>query len=288
MRFAFIDSEKAHYPVGVLCRVMCVSRSGYYASCLRRDCNHSRHDRKLGVLVREAHAKSRGTYGSPRVHVALRRQGIHVGRKRVARVMRQHGLSGKRRRRWTRTTISNEGRAIGLNVLNRAFNPQAPNQSWVGDVTYLKTPHGWLYLAVIIDLYSRRVVGWALSAENDTALALAALDAALQHRKPEKGLLHHTDQGSPYASEAYQEALKEHGVQCSMSRRGNCYDNAVAESFFGTLKTEAGDEFLNYADAKSKLFDYIEVFYNRQRMHSTNGHRSPAEFESMEEVSKTA
>ena len=279
MKFAFIDAEKATTPVNVLCRVLGVSRSGFYASQKRPECKHAREDRRLRVLVREAHERSRRNYGSPRIKKALEKQGIPVSRKRVVRLMQLEGIQGKRRRRWTRTTDSQPGVVAAPNLLNREFSPTKPNVSWAGDVTFLRTPHGFVYLAVVIDLFSRFVVGWAVSAVNDRNLALAALNGALRRRCPGRGLLHHTDQGSPYTSEDYQRVLDDNGIVCSMSRRGNCYDNAAVESFFGTFKTELGEDFESAAHLKAQAFDYIEIFYNQQRMHSALGHESPADYE---------
>ena len=279
MKFGFIEAERASAPVGVLCRLLGVSRSGYYASLKRLESGHAREDRRLRVLCKEAHERSRRNYGSIRVHRALKNQGVFVSRKRVVRLMRMEGIAGKRRRRWTRTTESQPGVVAAPNILNRDFSPTSPNKSWAGDVTFLRTPAGFVYLAVIIDLYSRFVVGWAVSAVNDRNLALAALHAGLRRRGPPRGLLHHTDQGSPYASEDYQRALESNGIVCSMSRRGNCYDNAAVESFFGTFKTELSEDFESAADVKTKAFDYIEIFYNQQRMHSALGYESPADYE---------
>ena len=279
MKFAFIEASKATIPVELHCNVLGVSRSGFYAWLKRPESAHAKQDRRLRVLCREAHERSRRTYGSPRIHRSLKRQGVPVSRKRVVRLMKIEGIAGKRRRRWTRTTKSEASVVAAPNILNRNFSPNAPNKSWVGDVTFLRTPFGFVYLAVVLDLFSRFVVGWALSAVNDRNLALAALQAAVQRRCPAPGLLAHTDQGSPYTSEDYQRALSDSGIICSMSRRGNCYDNAVMESFFGTFKTELGEDFENAADAKAMAFDFIEIFYNQQRMHSTLGYVSPAEYE---------
>jgi transposase InsO family protein len=193
--------------------------------------------------------------------------------------MREQGLCGVSRRRRTRTTDARHGLPVAANLLDREFTAEAPNERWVGDVTYLRIPEGWLYLAVILDLYSRMVVGWALSRENDRKLVLRALDQAVRRRRPGHGLLHHSDRGSPYASEDYQEKLASWGIVCSMSRSGDCYDNAPMESWIGTYKTELGESFASEADAEVKTFDYIEVFYNHQRLHSTLGYRSPYEFE---------
>lgn len=288
MKFAFIKEEKAKVPVTVLCRVLRVSPSGYYASLKRPESNHAREDRRLRVLCREAHARSRGNYGSVRVHKALQKQDVKVSRKRVCRLMHLEGIAGKRRRRWTRTTESVVGAPTALNLLNRDFSPKQPNQCWAGDVTFLRTPYGFVYLAVIIDLFSRYVVGWSVSALNDANLVQAALRAALQRRCPPRGLLHHSDQGSTYTSENYQQLLDANGIVCSMSRRGNCYDNAVVESFFGTFKTELAEDFESAADVKRQAFDYIEVFYNQQRMHSALGDQSPAEYERAARMSRAA
>lgn len=279
MRFAFIDAEKTHWPVRALCRAMKVSPSGFYAWKLRPEAARTAADRRIGVLVQEAHRRSRETYGSPRVHAELRAQGVRVSRKRVARVMRELGLRGKSRRRFVRTTESTAGVAAAENLLNRDFRATKPNGRWVGDVTYLRTPHGFLFLAVILDLYSRMVVGWATSAVNDRRLALRALDQATRRRRPDIGRLHHTDQGSTYTSDDYQRALKNAGITCIMSRRGNCLDNAAMETWFATLKCELSEWFESASDAQRQLFDYIEVFCNQGRRHSALNYVTPAEFE---------
>ncbi len=229
--------------------------------------------------MHEAHQLGRKYYGSPRIHRALKRQKVRISRKRVVRLMQEEGLVGRARRRFRCTTDSNHNLPVATNLLGREFTAEAPNQRWVGDTTELLIPNGRLFLAVIIDLYSRFVVGWALSAVNDRHLTLKALDMALGRRCPGAGLLHHSDQGCTYASEDYQNVLEENGITCSMSRRGNCLDNAAMESWNSTLKSELGERFESPADAKTKLFDYIEVFYNRTRMHSSIGYLSPAEFE---------
>jgi transposase InsO family protein len=288
VRFAFVEAEKANYPVSVLCRALKVSRSGFYASVGRPESVHAREDRRLRVLCREVHEQSRRTYGSIRVHKTLRKQDVFVSRKRVCRLMKMEGLAGKRRRRWTRTTESAVGVPAAMNLLNREFCPEQPNQSWASDVTFLRTPQGFVYLAVVLDLFSRYVVGWAVSALNDTQLVKAALDEALQRRGPAPGLMHHSDQGSTYTSEAYQQVLADRGVVPSMSRRGNCYDNAVVESFFGTFKTELGEDFESAAEAKREAFSYIEIFYNQKRMHSSLGDMSPAEYEHAARMSRAA
>jgi transposase InsO family protein len=280
MKFAFIAAEKAVEGVARWCRALGVSRAGYYAWCRRPESKRAREDRRLAVVVREVHERSRRTYGSPRVHAELAARDEHVGRRRVIRLMQQEGLQARVRRRYRSTTMSEHDQPVAPNLLDRRFEAALPNQRWVGDTTELFVGDGGrLFLAAILDLHSRFVVGWALSAVNDRHLAVKALAAALRRRCPEAGLLHHSDQGSPYASEDYQKVLGAHGIKCSMSRRGNCYDNAAMESWFSTLKFELGERFESYAKAKEDLFDYIEVFYNQQRRHSSLDYVSPARYE---------
>lgn len=281
MRFAFI-AEEAELGIARLCRALDVSKAGFYAWKKRPPSAHDKRDELLRVQVREAHArgpKGRRKYGSPRVHRALKKQGIQVGRKRVIRLMQEEGLVGRPKRRFKHTTDSNHGQPVAQNLLARDFTAERPNQRWVGDTTELRTPEGKLYLAVILDLFSRFVVGWALSAMNDRHVTMKALDMALRRRCPEAELLHHSDQGSTYASEDYQDVLDARGMTCSMSRRGNCLDNAAMESWNSTLKMELGEDFASPAVAKAELFDFIEVFYNQTRLHSTLDYCSPAEFE---------
>ena len=267
-------------PIATLCRTLRVSRSGFYAWRERPESEHAQRDRHLGVLIRESFEASRKRYGSPRVWEDLCEQEIRVSRKRVVRLMQEQGLKARARKRFKSTTMSDHDQPVAANLLNREFTAAAPNQRWVGDTTeFVVGSSGKLYLAVILDLYARFVVGWAVSAVNDRHLAIRALDAALKRRCPESGLLHHSDQGSPYASEDYQAILEAQGITCSMSRRGNCYDNAVMESFFSTVKSELSDRFENFGAAKMELFDYLEVFYNQRRRHSTLGQVSPAAFE---------
>ena len=281
MRFELIDAEKAQYPVAVLCAALEVSRSGYYAWQGRAAPARAKADERLGVEIAAVHQRSRRTYGSPRVHAELRAKGLHVGKKRVARVMRENGLAAQRKRRFRRTTDSNHTSPIAPNVLARNFDQAAPNKAWVTDVTYIFTAEGWLYLAVMLDLFSRRVVGWATSDTNDRLLALDALYQAFRTRRPRAGLVHHSDRGSPYASEEYRDALRARGITASMSRTGDCWDNAVAESFFATLKGELVDHerYVTRAAAVASIGDYIERFYNTQRRHSHLGYVSPIEFE---------
>lgn len=286
MRYGFIEAEKACYPVRVLCRALQVSRAGFYAWRRRPESRRAREDRRLRLLVREAHERGRKTYGSPRVHRELLAQGIANSRKRVVRLMQEEGLVGRPRRRFKHTTDSHHDQPVAPNLLDRQFAAAAPNQRWVGDTTELLVgeARAKLYLAAILDLYSRFVVGWAVSAVNDRHLVIKALDMALRRRCPEEGLLHHSVRGSPYASEEYQKVLAANGITCSMSRRGNCIDNAAMESWFSTLKSELGEHFESYASAKEELFDYIEVFYNQQRRHSAIDYVSPAEYERNERM----
>jgi putative transposase len=256
-----------------------VSRPGYYAWRRRPESQRLREDRRLSVLVRATHAESRRHYGSPRVHAELASKGERVSRKRIARLMRQEGLQGRVRRRYKCTTMSEHDQPIAPNLLDRQFEASGPNQRWVGDTTEILVGSGRMYVAAILDLYSRLIVGWALSAVNDRHLALRALQQALERRCPEMGLLHHSDQGSTYASDDYRRALEVNGITCSMSRRGNCLDNAAMESWFSTLKSELGERFESAAAAKHELFDYIEVFYNQKRRHSALGYLCPAEYE---------
>ena len=282
MRFVFVRAEKANYPVTVLCSVLEVSRAGYYAFERRGPSRREKSDRELTDEIREVHRKSRRTYGSPRVHRELRDgRRRRVGRKRVARLMRGAGIVGRRRRKFCRTTESGHGLPVAENLLNRRFKMTQPNQGWVGDVTYIRTVTGWLYLAAILDLFSRRVVGYALSRRNDTQLALTALAAALRRRARWFALVHHTDQGSTYAGGDYQATLKAHGIVCSMSRRGDCWDNAVAEAFFSTLKSEVDldDPYLTPESAGARIADYIDNFYNPKRRHSTLDYLNPIEYE---------
>jgi putative transposase len=278
VRFAFIAAQKAdREPLARWCRAVGVSRSGYYAWHKRPESEHAREDRRLGVKVNESFEKSRKTYGSPRVHRELAAQGEHTSRKRVMRLMQQKGLVARMRRRFKNTTDSNHGQPVAPNLLDRRFEADIPNQRWVGDTTELRIgDSGKMFLAVVLDLFARFVVGWALSAVNDRHLTIKALQMALRRRCPDSQLLHHSDQGSTYASQDYQKELSAHGITCSMSRRGNCYDNAAMESWFSTFKSELGEHFESFADAKEKSFDYIEIFYNQQRIHSSIGYVSPA------------
>ena len=280
MRFRFIAAEKAHHPISLLCRCLRVTRAGFYAWQQRPESTHAHTDRRLRVLVRTSFEESRQRYGSPRIHRDLVDQDLRVSRKRVVRLMQEEGLRARARKRFKCTTMSDHDQPVAANLLDRVFTAPAVNQRWVGDTTeFVIGESGKLYLAAILDLCSRFVVGWAVSAVNDRHLTMKALEMAIKRRCPEVGLLHHSDQGCTYASEDYQAALEARGIVCSMSRRGNCYDNAVMESFFSTVKHELGDRFASHGIAKMELFDYIEVFYNQRRRHSTLGQISPAAYE---------
>ena len=275
----FIDAEKAHYPVSMLCEALDVSRAGYYAWCSRPESKHSRDDRRLEVQVRAAYEAGRRYYGSPRVHGELQAQGVRVGRNRVIRLMHDQGLRARLKRRFKCTTKSDPAQPAAPNLLARDFSAGQPNRRWVKDTTELLLPDGKLFLAVVLDLFARFAAGWALSRTNDHQLTLAALDMAVRRRCPEAGLLCHSDRGSPYTCEDYQANLRTQGIVCSMSRSGNCLDNAAMESFFSGLKAELGEQFESETDARAKVFDHIEVFYNQKRCHSALGYLSPAAFE---------
>lgn len=280
MRFAFIDAERATYPVVTLCRLLEVSRSGFYEWLEREPSACAREDRRLAVKIAAYHRRSRGTYGSPRILRDLQAEGERVGRKRVARLMKEQNIEGCRPRRYRVTTDSAHTEPVAPNLVARDFAPGGPDQVWAADITYIRTWEGWLYLAVIIDLWSRRVVGWSMADHMRTQLALDALEMALGHRRP-TALTHHSDRGSQYASIAYRAALSEHGIECSMSRKGDCWDNAVPESFFATLKTELVDRrpWPTRSEARLAIHEYIGGWYNRSRRHSFLGYRSPIDFE---------
>jgi transposase InsO family protein len=281
MRFAFIAAEKARHTVTILCRCLRVTRSGFYAWLRRPLSARSQRDLVLRTKLRAFHAASHHRYGRPRLWKDLREDGEAVSEKRVRRLMREEDLRGKVPKRFKQTTNSDHDDPIAANLLDRDFTAAAPNQRWVGDTTefVIGDSGAKLYLAAILDLYSRFVVGWAISAVNDRRLTLKALEMAVHRRCPAPGLLHHSDRGCTYTCEDYQTYLGTRGITCSMSRRADCYDNAVMESFFATVKKEEADRFPSYGDAKMALFDYIEVFYNQRRRHSTLGQISPARFE---------
>lgn len=269
------------FDVKAMCCVLGVSRSGYYAWRNRPESQRAQANERLLERIRAEYQLSRKTYGSPRIHAALQRKGITCSRKRVARLMRLDHIAARRaRRRIPRTTQRDPNTVPAPNLLNQDFSSPAPDRKWVTDITYIDTAEGWLYLAVVLDLFSRRVVGWAMDEHMETSLVQQAWSMAIWQRCPSVALLHHSDQGSQYTSEAYQQSLAVHHCQVSMSRAGNCFDNAAMESFFSTLKTEcANQQFDTRAQARTAIFEYIEAWYNRQRLHSSLGYLSPAEFE---------
>ena len=282
MRFAFIRDHKAAFPVAALCKALKVSRGGYYAWSRRPPSPSAVRRVELVAAIRRAHAESRSTYGSPRVYRALKARGVPCGENTVAKLMRADGVRPKARRPFAaRTTESRHDRPVARNVLNREFYPDRPDTTGTADITYVPTAEGWLDLAVVLDLFSRRVVGWATADHLRSELACDALRMALEHRRRRGGLLHHSDRGVQYAGEAYGRLLVDHGIEPSMSRTGNCWDNAVTESFFSTAKRELTHQetYATREEARGSLFESIEVFYNRQRLHSTLGYRSPAEYE---------
>lgn len=282
MKFAFVHEHRGEFPVGLLCAVLGVSRAGYYAWRGRPPGPAAARRAGLVERIREVHAEARSVYGSPRVHRELHARGVPCCANTVAKLMREHGIrSEARRRAAARTTDSRHGRPAAPNALARQFYPDRPDAAWVADITYIPTAAGWLYLAAVVDLYSRRVVGWATADHLRAELPLAALHMALAARRPAAGLVHHSDRGSQYACEAYQALLASRGIEPSMSRPGDCWDNAPMEGFFGTLKRELvhRERYADHAAARRSLFEYIEVFYNRRRLHSTLGYRSPADFE---------
>ena len=264
-----------------MCEVLKVSRSGYYAWLSRGESEGSKENRRLLTEIRMVHERSRKTYGSPRVTAELHAQGVGSGENRVARLMRLNGIRAKRRRKYRATTNSKHNLPVAPNLLAREFTVDRPNAVWVSDITYIWTSEGWLYLAGVVDLYSRRVVGWSMSNRITGDLTLDALNQALGRRRPKPGLLHHSDQGKQYAAGDYRKLLKVHQVTCSMSRKADPWDNAPMESFFATLKTELiyDERFATREDAKAKIFEYIEVFYTRERRHSSLGFNSPVDFD---------
>lgn len=286
MRYRAIRENVRRFPVRLMCRALKVSAAGYYAWATRPESRRARANRALLVEIRALHAESRRTYGSPSVWDALRQRGHRVGENRVARLMRLEGIRAKTVKKWRATTDSSHKLPVAANALARQFTVTAPNRVWAGDITYVWTGEGWLYLAVVLDLYSRQVIGWAMGPRLTASLATEALTMALWRRKPARGLTHHSDRGVQYASGDYQRMLGNHGITCSMSRKANCWDNACVESFFATLKKELVHDrrYLTREEARQDIFEYIEVFYNRQRRHSTLGYRTPAEFEAMLKV----
>jgi transposase InsO family protein len=281
MKFAFIHAEKASFPITAMCELLGVSRQGYYAYANRPPSTRVSNEENLCQAIQEIFTQTGETYGSPRVLRQLRRDGWQVSKRRVERAMRAMGLTPRVARRHVTTTVQDASHAVAPNELARDFMATRPNERWVTDITYVWTLEGWAYVAVILDLFSRAVVGWAIDASLSTRLPLAALDAAVCRRRPGKGLLHHSDRGCQYTSTQYREALSALGITVSMSRKGNCWDNAVAESFFGTMKNELvhRHSWRSRIELRTALFEYLEVFYNRRRLHSSLDYKTPAEVE---------
>jgi transposase InsO family protein len=281
MKHAFIESHRSMHRVDHLCAAVGVSRSGYYAGRRRPESHRAQANRTLLDQIQRLHTRNREAYGAVKTWWALKEEGIACGRHRVRRLRRGNGIEARRMRRFKAAYAGRNSDPAAPNHLNRQFAVPAPNRVWAGDITFISTRRGWLYLAVLLDLYSRRVIGWAMSHRPDGQLVLDALGMAVAHRRPSPGLIHHTDQGIQYASHLYQDRLKKHGLLPSMSRKGNCYDNAVVESFFSSLKNEwvFHQTFLDRDQARAALFDYIELFYNRTRRHAALAYQSPVQFE---------
>lgn len=279
--YELIHGERAQIPVALAGRVLEVSRSGYYAWRRRGPSKRAQEDLRIRAEIRDIHEEHKGRYGSPRIHRELDARGVRVGRHRVARLMAEDGLQGRQKRGFRKTTDSNNAHRVAPNVLDRDFTAAEPNEKWVGDITYIRTLDGWLYLAVLIDLFSRRVVGFAMSSSIDTDLALAALRMALTSRRPPADLVHHTDRDCRYCSHSYQAAIRDHALLPSMSRKADCWDNAVAESFFATLEKEllADRPLTSTAQTRAEVVEYIEHYYNAIRRHSSIDYMSPVQFE---------
>jgi putative transposase len=281
VKYAWLDAERKRYPLPMLCETLEVSVSGYRA--WRRGGTPQRKrltDAQLLAVIEALHAELKGAYGSPRMVDEIRDRGFPASKERVERLMREHGIRGRHKRRYKATTDSKHSLPVAPNLLDRKFMPAAPNQAWGADLTYVWTDEGWLYLAVVLDLFNREIVGWSIKPRMTADIVTDALTMAWFRRRPQPGLIHHSDRGSQYASQVFQDKLTEYGMVCSMSRKGNCWDNAPTESFFNSLKNERvhGTRYTTREEARADLFDYIEVFYNRSRRHSTLGYKSPIQF----------
>jgi transposase InsO family protein len=289
VRYRFLKDHQHEHRISTLCRVLQVSRSGYYAWRVRPEGARAAENRRLLLRIRSIHARSREAYGAVKTRRALRDDGIDCGRHRLARLRQTHGIVAKRARRFRLSYAARNSEPAAPNLLDRHFTAHQPNRVWVGDITFIHTREGWLHLAVLLDLYSRKVVGWAMSDRQNRQLAIDALVMAIERRRPEPGLVHHTDQGMLYATPAYRAILAQHGMIPSMSRKGDCYDNAVAESFFSNLKNELlwDRDLRTRSEARSAVFEWIEVFYNRERLHQTLDYVSPVRYEEQSVCSLT-
>lgn len=285
MRFEFMRQHQEKFCIEKMAELLEVSRSGYYTFLKRGQSKREKENERLTVKIKETHKMSRETYGSPRVYAELQNQGERCSRKRVAKLMRKENIRAKMKKFKKKTTTHNKNAKISPNHLNQNFLTKSPNTVWVSDITYVFTQEGWLYLAIVMDIFSRKIVGMSMGDRLQTELVTRALSQAIMHRGVEKGLIHHSDKGCQYTSKEFKELTDQYGIKLSMSGTGNCYDNAVAESFFHTLKTEHTN-FCNYRireEGKSSIFEYIETFYNRKRLHSTLGYMSPEDFERNQE-----
>ncbi|MFZ2322074.1 MAG: IS3 family transposase [Ignavibacteriaceae bacterium] len=277
----FIKENREQYPLSLVCGVLQVSPSGYHKWLKHRISFRAVENQRILEIIKSHHNKSKATYGLPRIYAAIRKEGVIVNKKRIARLMKVNNIKAKTKRRFRVTTVQNSKAAASENLLNQNFTASSENKIWTGDITYLWTNEGWVYLAVVMDIYSRKIVGWSLDSNLSTELVIRALMMALVHRNPERGIIFHSDRGSQYTSSSFREILKNYGIVQSNSSTGNCYDNAVTESFFHTLKTELTywEIYQTREEAKRSLFEYIEINYNRKRLHSSLGYLSPVEFE---------
>lgn len=290
MRYAFIAAHVVEFSIVVMCRVLKVSRSGYYAWLGRPESDRDLENRDLVERIKSVFKRSRKTYGSPRVHRQLVSEGHTCSRGRIERLMSANGIRAKQRRKFVATTDSKHDLPVAKNILGREFSVGEPNKVWLSDITYIPTDEGWLYLAGVLDLCSKTAVGWSMSESLERQLVIDALEMAYRRRRPGKGLIHHSDRGSQYASDDYRDLLRGYGMQMSMSRKGDCWDNAPMESFFGTLKKELVHHrrYRTREEARRDIFDYIEIFYNRERLHSSLGYVSPAHYEQLIAVKQAA
>jgi len=281
MRYRCIDRRRSQYPVTMMCRVLKVAKSGYYAWRVRPESERAKQDRELTRVIRRIHAENKRVYGRPRITAELKDEGYRCGERKVGRLMREAGLRGCPLRRFKVTTQSDPSHPVAPNLLQQDFTAERPNQRWAADITYISTRRGWLYLAVVMDLYSRRIIGWSMDRWISRHLVIDALSMAIAQRRPGSDLIHHSDRGAQYTSDDFRDELEIHGIQCSMSNRANCYDNAVVESFFGVMKREWVNRvrYRNRDEARADIFEYIECFYNRKRRHGYLGNISPAAFE---------
>lgn len=286
MKYRFIREQRGRFGVRAMCRVLGVSRGGFYDWCRRPESARSVANRRLLERIRSVHRESRDNAGALKTWRRLRAQGETCGRHRVARLRQLHGIEAQRMRRFRAAYATRKTEPAGPNLLDQQFSVERPDQAWVGDITFVATRRGWLYLAAVVDLYARRVVGWSMSERINEALVRDALGMAIRRRQPSPGLIHHSDQGAQYKSAGYQRLLKAHGIIPSMSRKGNCHDNACAESFFSTLKNELTwhRDFVDREEARSAVFDFIEIYYNRSRDHQYLDYRSPAHYEELADV----